>query len=405
MSILVINSGSSSIKFRLFSSLNSKLSLQAYGMADAIGLPNSRLILENERISVNQQTTLANHATALRRIFQALQGSHLLSGPKDLQLIGHRVVHGGEKYSKPTLVTPVVLRELKKLAPLAPLHNPANIACIEACGKIFPKLPQVAAFDTAFHQTMPETSYLYALPLEDYRQYGLRRYGFHGINHQYVHEEAQKILRGHKMKRNRIITIHLGNGCSMTAIKNGRSLENSMGYTPLEGLPMGTRSGDVDPALVGVIATKRNCSLAESIDYLNRQCGLLGLSGLSSDMRTIWAAARRKNPRALLTMDIYARRIAKYLNDYIGLLGGVDAIVFTAGIGEHAWYIRQRILSYVRHLEIKASPKLNQTNKTIFSVTSSRAALLIVPANEELEIARQSLKMLHSHPRQRHSRS
>lgn len=399
MSILVINSGSSSIKFRLFRQQGKTMHLLANGMADAIGLSNSRLILENERIYVNQETPLANHTAALQRIFQALRGAHILAEKNDLHLIGHRVVHGGEKYNQPTIVTPAVLRDLKKAVPLAPLHNPANITCIEAAAKIFSGLPQVAVFDTAFHQTMPETAYLYALPLEAYREHGLRRYGFHGINHQYVYEEAVEMLRAKKKKFGRVITIHLGNGCSMTAIKNGRSVENSMGYTPLEGLVMGTRSGDIDPALVEIIAQKMSLSLADTIDYLNRHSGLLGLSGLSSDMRTIWAAARKKQPRALLTMDIYARRIAKYLNAYIGLLGGVEAIVFTGGIGENAWYIRQRVLAYVRHLNIKISPRLNQANKTFFHSPTSTAALLIIPANEELEIALQSQKMLRSLPK------
>lgn len=389
MSILVINAGSSSIKFSLFQKKSGQMILKAHGIADAIGLKNSAIRLDNNLVQAEQKMPLKNHADALRKIFQALQGTNLLT-PGELKLIGHRVVHGGEKYQKPTKITPTVLRELKKLIPLAPLHNPANISCIEACQKIFAKVPQIAVFDTAFHQTMPETAYLYALPTAMYKKFGIRKYGFHGINHHYVYASAAKLLRQAKFPTGRIITVHLGNGCSMTAIKNGRSVENSMGYTPLEGLPMGTRSGDLDPALLEVIGKKTIQNLAQTTAFLNQKSGLLGMSGLSSDMRTIWAAAQKGHRQALLAMDIYSYRIAKYLNAYIGVLGGVDAIIFTAGIGENAWYIRERLLKYLKHLGIAADTRKNHANETFFQSRNSSAKLLIIPANEELEIALQA---------------
>lgn len=393
MSILVINAGSSSIKFSLFQKQSGKMTLKAHGMADAIGLKNSELIIENEHVKAAQKTPLKTHAEALQRIFQALQGTHLLA-KNNLKLIGHRVVHGGEKYKKTTRITSTILRDLKKMSPLAPLHNPANISCIETCTKIFTGLPQIAVFDTAFHQTIPEIAYLYALPTDMYKKHGIRKYGFHGINHQHVFKQAKKTLRTAKTSSNRIITIHLGNGCSMTAIKNGLSVENSMGYTPLEGLPMGTRSGDLDPALVKVIGEKTHLKLPHTIDLLNQKSGLLGLSGLSSDMRTIWAAAQKGQKQALLTMDIYSYRIAKYLNAYIGVLGGVDAIVFTGGIGENAWYIRNRILNYVKHLGIAPDSRKNHANATFFQSRTSSAKLMIIPANEELEIALQASELV-----------
>ena len=394
MPILIINSGSSSIKFSLFEKKAHKMIQLAHGIADAIGLKNSELRLDNGKVSVAQQTPLKNHADALKRIFQALQGIHLLNEKTGLQLIGHRVVHGGEKYQKPIQITPDIIRDLKKVIPQAPLHNPANISCIEGCAKIFPQIPQVAVFDTAFHQTMPEIAYLYALPIVLHQKHGIRKYGFHGINHQHVSSLAQKLLRTVKYPSARLITLHLGNGCSMTAIKNGRSVENSMGYTPLEGLPMGSRSGDLDPALVKIIGQKTGKTLSQTIDFLNQKSGLLGLSGLSSDMRTVWAAAQKGHKRALLTLDIYAYRIAKYLNAYIGVLGGVDAIVFTAGVGENAWYVRNRILNYVKHLNITPDPRKNKSNATYFQSKTSSAKLMIIPANEELEIAMQADNLL-----------
>lgn len=393
MIILVINSGSSSIKFRVFKNTTKGPQPIANGTADAIGLSNSKLIIAHNGTEKVQKIQLSNHKTSLHKIFQALEAEKVIANSEDIKIIGHRIVHGGEKYKKPVKITPTVIKNLKKLIPLAPLHNPANIACIEACSKIFPKAKQIGVFDTSFHQTMPELGFLYALPPELYTKHGIRRYGFHGINHKYVSDEARKLLKKRHRKNTRIITVHLGNGCSMTAIKNGQSIENSMGYTPLEGLPMGTRSGDIDPALVEILSKKLQKTLPETTNYLNKECGLLGMSGLSSDMRTIWSAIQKKSPQAIKTLDLYCYRIAKHLNAYIGILGGVDAIIFTAGIGENAWYVREKILNYTKHLKISADKTANKKNETFFQNKNSTCALMIIPANEELEIARQAAKL------------
>lgn len=393
MLILVINSGSSSVKFSLFRS-GQKMELIAKGMAEALNLPNSQFSIANGNKSYTLKQPIKNHSVALQLTLRELKKLGLISEKQPISLIGHRVVHGGEKYSKPTIITPAVLREIKKISVLAPLHNPANIACIEACQKIFQKVTQVAVFDTSFHTTMAPEAYLYAVSQSLYHKHSIRRYGFHGTNHQYVCEEATKILRQKKLPFKRLITVHLGNGCSITAIKNGRSIDTSMGYTPLEGLVMGTRSGDIDPALIPVLSQKMKMTTDETINFLNKKSGLLGISGLSSDMRDIWAAAKRKNKSALLTLDIYARRIAKYINAYIGFLGGIDAIVFTGGIGENAFYIRQRVAQYLEHLKIKLNKPSNLANHTFINSSSSQARVMIIPANEELEIARQSLKLV-----------
>ncbi len=397
MLILVINSGSSSIKFQLFNHKKSAFTILAKGQAEAINLPNSQFSLTSSKITHTLSIPIPSHASAIHLIMTELQKSGLITNRDPISLIGHRVVHGGEKYSQPVIITPKVLKEIKSLCALAPLHNPANLACIEACQKTFPKIKQVAVFDTAFHSSIAPEAYLYAIPTDLHQKHGIRRYGFHGTNHQYIGREAAKLLRNKKFPHQKIITVHLGNGCSITAIKNTRSIATSMGYTPLEGLVMGTRSGDIDSALIPVLAEKLKLTTSEVINFLNKKSGLLGLSGLSSDMRTIWAAARRRNPAALLSMDIYARRIAQYINAYIGFLGGIDAIVFTGGIGENAYYIRKRVCNYLKHLQISLDSKRNKNNQLFINTSNSRAKLMILPANEELEIARQSHKLFLKH--------
>lgn len=397
MLILVINSGSSSIKFQLFNHKKSDFTILAKGQAEAINLTNSQFSLTSSKITHTLSIPIPNHASAINLIMTELQKSGLITDKDPISLIGHRVVHGGEKYSQPVIITPKVLNDIKSLCALAPLHNPANIACIEACQKTFPKIKQVAVFDTAFHSSIAPEAYLYAIPTDLHQKHGIRRYGFHGTNHQYISREAAKLLRNKKSPHQKIITVHLGNGCSITAIKNTRSIATSMGYTPLEGLVMGTRSGDIDPALIPVLAEKLKLNTTEVINFLNKKSGLLGLSGLSSDMRAIWAAARRRNPTALLTMDIYSRRIAQYINAYIGFLGGIDAIVFTGGIGENAYYIRKRVCNYLKHLQISLDSTRNKNNQLFINTNKSRAKLMILPANEELEIARQSHKLFLKH--------
>ncbi len=394
MLILVINSGSSSIKFKIFRQTGLNFSLKVKGMAEAIGLKNSQLGIASDRDAKLIKLPLENHLQALKAIFDHLKKFQFLTEKDHIELIGHRIVHGGEKYIKPVKVTPKILSDIKKLSELAPLHNPAHIACMEACVKIFPHIPQVAAFDTSFHSTMPKTAYLYAIPTDLYKKFGLRRYGFHGINNEYVTREATRLLKQRRQKYQKLICVHLGNGCSMTAIKNGKSIENSMGFTPLEGLMMGTRSGDIDPALLEVLSNKLKKDLHETTEFLNKQSGLLGMSGLSSDMRTIHAAVQKKNPRAMQALDSYCYRIGKYLNAYIGLLGGIDAIIMTGGVGENAWYAREKIFSYTGHLNVTLDKQKNRKNQTFLENKNSRAKIMIIPANEELEIARQAVKLI-----------
>lgn len=372
--ILVINAGSSSLKYELFIRKNSQLVSVHENIVDRIGFTNSA----------------KNHNQALKLALTELVKSKKITDLKEIDAIGHRVVHGGEKHTKAVKITPKILQDIKKLVSLAPLHNPANIAAIQACQKLLPKKPQVAIFDTAFHQTMPNTAFLYAIPTEYYKKYGIRRYGFHGTSHFYVSKQAIKLL---KSKNAKIITCHLGNGCSIAAIKNGKSIDTSMGFTPLEGLPMGTRCGDLDPAIPLKIIEKKHLSSKEVDHILNKQSGLKAISELSSDMRDLWKASS-KNRKAKLAMDIMAYKIAKYIGSYAAALDGVDAIVFTAGIGQNAWYLRRDICKQLTHLGVKLDNKKNRQNSQTFSSPTSKVKLYVIPTDEEKEIAEQTIDLL-----------
>lgn len=369
--ILVINSGSSSIKYRLFdakkngSNNSAHLKLITKGLIEKIGQKGSGV---------------TDHKEGIRLLLDRLQ-----NGPdapvkdlKEIWAIGHRIVHGGVEFKKPTLITSEVMAKIRECFELAPLHNPANYAGVDACKAILPEVRQVAVFDTAFHQTLPECAYIYGLPYEYYERYNLRKYGFHGTSHQYVAHEAARAL-GKPLKKVKVITCHLGNGCSITAVKNGRSIDTSMGFTPLEGLVMGTRCGDIDPASVIFLAGKEKASL-EKIDHvLNYESGLKGISGISNDMREIWQAARQGEHRAKLAFEIFTYRIKKYIGGYIAAMGGVDAIVFTAGIGENEAHVRKHIL------------------KGLFNFLSKKKVkVLVIPTNEELMIAKQTFHLLNS---------
>lgn len=388
MYILVLNSGSSSLKFQIFKKQTGRLTPLITGLVEAINLSNSSITINHktEKISVK------SHQEALQKSFSLLLKSGLIKNLKDISLIGHRVVHGGEKYRDSVRITSAVIKEIQSLCELAPLHNPPNLSGILSCQKLFPSARQIAVFDTAFHQSIPKKAFLYALPLELYTNHKIRRYGFHGINHQHVSQEATKILKKVRKPSARLISCHLGNGCSITAIKNGKSIETSMGFTPLEGLVMGTRSGDIDPALPHYLGKTLKKSPAEIELLLNKQSGLLGLTGLSSDMRVIHAAAKKKNPQALLALEIYAYRIVKYIASYIGLLGGVDAIIMTAGVGENAFYVRKAIFDYFRTY-IDLDPRKNRQNAQFINSPGSPTAILIIPANEELKIAQECIKL------------
>lgn len=367
--ILTINCGSSSIKYRLFDvstndgKKDAQFNLLDKGLIEKIGQPGSEA---------------GDHKQGMRLLFD-----NLVSGPQaqiksldEIFAIGHRVVHGGVEFKKPSLITSQVISKIKECCELAPLHNPVNLAGIEACQELLPNIKQVAIFDTAFHQTLPEHAYIYGLPYEYFQKYNLRKFGFHGTSHHYVAQEAARQLRK-PLSKLKLITCHLGNGCSITAVKNGKSIDTSMGFTPLEGLVMGTRCGDIDPASVIFLAEKEKISLSEIDKVLNYKSGLKGITGISNDMREIDAAARKGNHRAKLALDIFAYRIKKYIGSYIAVLGGVDAIVFTAGIGENEKHVRQKIL------------------KGLFNfLNPKKTAVLVIPTNEELMIAREAFQLM-----------
>jgi len=388
MKILVINSGSSSLKFQLFESAEFRCLYK--GMIDRIGLPGT-FFVENGR--EKGKINAPDHKSAVAFAFKILLKKNLIKKPEDISAIGHRVVHGGEKYRNATLITPAVIKQIKILCELAPLHNPPNLASILACRKILPETRQVAVFDTAFHQTIPEKAYLYAIPYEYYKRFGIRRYGFHGTSHHYVSNETAKLL---KRKTGKIIVCHFGNGSSITAVENGKSIDTSMGFTPLEGLPMGTRCGDIDPAIVFELQEMLKVSTDEIDVILNKKSGLKGLSGISPDMRDLWAAYD-KNPRARLAMSILAYRAAKYIGAYSASLRGLDALAFTAGIGENAWYLRKKICAYLGHLGIKLDNAPNKKNALRISSKKSKVKVFVIPTNEEKEIAIETAHLLHNY--------
>lgn len=367
--ILVINSGSSSIKYRLFDirpnhkKNESLYNLLQKGLIERIGQLGSAVKNHKEGIRVLLDELLWGKDAKLKSL-------------TEISAIGHRVVHGGVKFKKPTVINKEVIAKIRECIPLAPLHNPANLAGILACQELLPHIRQVAVFDTAFHQSLPPYAYIYGLPYEYYEKYGLRKFGFHGTSHHYVAQEAARILKEPLSKLN-LITCHLGNGCSIAAIKNGKSVDTSMGFTPLEGLVMGTRCGDIDPASVFFLTEKENLSLEEIDKVLNYRSGLKGISGLSNDMREIKKAAKKGHARAQLALEIFAYRIKKYIGSYAAVLGRVDSIVFTAGIGENEKEIRSKIL------------------KGLFGfLNRQKTKILVIETNEELMIAKQAFHLL-----------
>jgi acetate kinase len=367
--ILVINSGSSSIKYRLFDvrangkSNGAHYCLLLKGLIEKIGHADSPVKNHRDGIQALLNGLVANKAAKL-------------SSLNDIFAVGHRVVHGGVTFKKPTIITDEVAAKIKECFELAPLHNPANFAGIEACKELLPNVQQVAVFDTAFHQSLPEHAYVYGLPYEYLEKYNLRKFGFHGTSHEYVAHEAAKILKK-PLSRLKLVTCHLGNGCSIAAVKHGKSVDTSMGFTPLEGLVMGTRCGDIDPASVIFLADKEKISLEEIDKVLNSKSGLKGISGISNDMREIKKAAKEGNHRAQLALDIFCYRIRKYIGSYIAAMGGVDAIIFTAGIGENETDVRKCV------------------TKDLFGfLNKNKVKVLVVPTNEELMIARQAFGLV-----------
>lgn len=349
MKILVINSGSSSIKYKLFE------------------MPGEHLILKGALEHIGEEgSEVSNHYSGLKIILEKIE---------KVDAIGHRVVHGAEKFKKPVLINKKVISGIKQCCAIAPLHNPANLAGILACQKILTGIKQVAVFDTAFHQTLPEHAFIYGLPYEYYQKLGVRKYGFHGTSHEYVTNEASRMLKK-PLKKLKLITCHLGNGCSITAVNYGKSIDTSMGFTPLEGLVMGTRCGDVDPALITHLIHKKRIDTKEMDRVLNKESGLKGISGISNDMRMLEAKALLGNKRAKLAIDIFIYRIRKYIGAYLTVLNGLDALVFTAGIGENQVSVRNNIC------------------RDLFKCLTKKPKILVIPTNEELMIARQTYKLM-----------
>lgn len=400
MKILVINSGSSSIKYQLLD-MDTE-SVLVTGLVERIGegcgvLTSKACPGTEEESSTRLETNIPDHSSGMRMVIDLLidQDKGVLSDTSEIGAVGHRVVHGGESFQQPVLITDEVIKAIEANVPLAPLHNPANLDGIRVAMELFPDVPQVAVFDTAFHQTMPQHAFLYALPYELYEKESIRRYGFHGTSHKFVAGECARLL-GKPLEECNLITIHLGNGCSMTAVKNGCSIETSLGMTPLEGLVMGTRCGDVDPALHAILHRNKGMDI-EDIDFmLNRQSGLKGVCGLN-DMRDIHAAREKGDKKAQLAFDMFVYRIRKYIGSYFAILGKVDAIVFTAGIGENDREVRKSVLSGLEGFGVVLDQEANRRHAPDWlriSTPESRVAALVVRTNEELEIARQAVQVL-----------
>jgi len=390
MKILVLNAGSSSLRFQLIESNGWKRLFK--GHIDGIGLKTCRL-----RGDIERKIRVNSHHEALCVAIYALHKS----GLEQIDAIGHRVVHGGEKYHTPTLITPKILKDLAKLNELAPLHNPPNLEGLKACLKLLPKIPNIAVFDTGFHATLPEHAYLYGLPYKLYLQHGIRKFGFHGTSHAYVSEQAIQWLKANKKTHKNLITCHIGNGVSITAVRNGKSVDTSMGFTPLEGAMMGTRSGDFDPALIPFLAKKLKKSASDIESMANHDSGLLGLSNLSSDMRPLWnilqKPGHRKYKTVKRTYDLYVYRLAKQIASMSVALDSLDALIFTAGIGENAWYLRQDVCAQLSHLGIKLNTKKNRATcegiEGPIHATKS-PAILVIKTNEELKIAKETEKTI-----------
>ena len=391
MKILVLNCGSSSVKYKLIALADNSQDILAEGGVEKIGLPDSFLKFKFNGEKVTIATSMPNHNVAIRIILDNLTSEKYgcIKDFNEIDAVGHRVVHGGEKFNKSVLITDEVIAKVKECYDLAPLHNPVNIAGIEAITDILPNVPQVGVFDTEFHQTMPAHAYMYALPYEDYEKYGVRRYGFHGTSHRYVARRACDFL-GLDYKNQRIITCHIGNGGSITAVKDGVSIDTSMGLTPVEGLMMGTRCGDVDPAALLYIQQKEGLDAEGMQALINKKSGVLGISGLSSDMRDIENAIEQGNERAKLALDMYEYRIIKYVGAYTAALGGVDVIVFTAGVGENQIATRERVCKQLAYLGIDFdSDKNNCRGEEVeISRPKSKVRVVVIPTDEEYMIAR-----------------
>ncbi len=390
--ILAINAGSSSLKFQLIEMPEEEVITK--GLVERIGLNDGVFTISVNGEKVKLVQDIPDHDVAVQILLDQLISTGIINSFDEIDGVGHRVVHGGEVFDDSVLITDEVLKQIEDLSDLAPLHNPANVTGIKAFRHILPNVPAVAVFDTAFHQTMPKSSYLYSLPYEYYEKYGIRKYGFHGTSHKYVTLKAAEML-GKPIEELRLISCHLGNGASIAAVHGGKSIDTSMGFTPLEGITMGTRSGSIDPALVPFIMKKTGQSAEEVINVLNKKSGLLGITGFSSDLRDIEEAANVGNERAELALTIFANHIHKYIGSYVARMNGVDAIIFTAGIGENSVAVRERVLRGLEFMGVYWDKDLNREGggERFISYPFSPVKVLVIPTNEEVMIARDVIRL------------
>jgi acetate kinase len=395
MNVLVINCGSSSLKYQVIHSDSEEV--LAKGICERIGIDGRLVYQPKDGEKEVTEAAMPTHTEAVRMVLEALVNPRtgVLKSLDEINAVGHRLVHGGEKFAASTLLTEEVIQAVEECSDLAPLHNPANLIGVRACQEVLKDVPMVAVFDTAFHQTMPKEAYLYGIPYEYYEKYKVRKYGFHGTSHSYVSKRAAELLNK-PYDDLKTIVCHLGNGASICAVKNGKSVDTSMGLTPLEGLVMGTRSGDIDPSAIEFLAKKENLDMAGIMNILNKESGVYGLSGISSDFRDLEAASNEGNERAAAAREVFCYRTAKYVGSYAAAMNGVDAICFTAGVGENDGKVREMICSYLGYLGIRLDSEANQKRgeEVMLSTPDSKVAVMLIPTNEELAICRETVAIV-----------
>ena len=395
MNVLVINCGSSSLKYQLIDSDTE--AVLAKGLCERIGIDGRLVYQKAGNDKEITEASMPTHKEAIQMVLEALtnEKTGAIKSLAEVNAIGHRIVHGGEKFASSAIITDEMIKAVEECNDLAPLHNPANLIGIRVCSELMPNVPQVGVFDTAFHQTMPAKAYLYGLPIEYYKNYKVRRYGFHGTSHSFVSKRAVEFL-GLDKDNSKVIVCHLGNGSSISAVQNGKCVDTTMGLTPLEGVVMGTRSGSIDPAIVEYIAKKENLDLAGVMNVLNKKSGLKGMSGVSSDMRDLRAAAAEGNEDAKNAIEVLCYGIAKYVGGYVAAMNGVDAIVFTAGIGENVGMIREKVCSYLGFLGVTIDAKANEAmgEEVVISGADSKVKVAVIPTNEELAICRDTVALV-----------
>ena len=395
MNVLVINCGSSSLKYQLIDSDTE--AVLAKGLCERIGIDGRLVYQKAGNDKEITEASMPTHKEAIQMVLEALtnEKTGAIKSLAEVNAIGHRIVHGGEKFASSAIITDEMIKAVEECNDLAPLHNPANLIGIRVCSELMPNVPQVGVFDTAFHQTMPAKAYLYGLPIEYYKNYKVRRYGFHGTSHSFVSKRAVEFL-GLDKDNSKVIVCHLGNGSSLSAVQNGKCVDTTMGLTPLEGVVMGTRSGSIDPAIVEYIAKKENLDLAGVMNVLNKKSGLQGMSGVSSDMRDLRAAAAEGNEDAKNAIEVLCYGIAKYVGGYVAAMNGVDAIVFTAGIGENVGMIREKVCSYLGFLGVTIDAKANEAmgEEVVISGADSKVKVAVIPTNEELAICRDTVALV-----------